>query len=238
MTAATFVYVPPPADEPPPTPRELHVNRSRSDRAFLRGSLGSGMAVLAVMAGVGLFLLIQAWDALSSRGAAFLTTAEWQPDRGQFGIAAVLIFTVLIAVVAVAVALPLAMGTALFITEVAPRAAALGARRDGRPDGRRAERRLRPLGRVLLPGPRASALSRWISTWFGVDPDLQGRRGGPEQPAAPAPTRVHRVDVHRRHRRGDDGHADPVLDHARGLLAGAGRRARGRASRSARRAGE
>ena len=120
MAAATFVYVPPAADEPVPSPRELHVNRSRPDRAFLRGSLGSGLAVLALMAGVGLFLLIQAWDALSSRGAAFLTTAEWQPDRGQFGIAAVLIFTVSIAVIAVAVALPISMGTALFISEVAP----------------------------------------------------------------------------------------------------------------------
>ena len=38
-----------------------------------------------------------------------------------FGISSVLLGTVVIAVVAVAIALPISMGTALFITEVAPR---------------------------------------------------------------------------------------------------------------------
>jgi phosphate transport system permease protein len=51
---------------------------------------------------------------------SFLTTSEWQPDRGKFGIASVLLGTVLIALVAVSIALPISMATALFITEVAP----------------------------------------------------------------------------------------------------------------------
>lgn len=72
------------------------------------------------MTAVGLFLSLQAAQALGKTGVSFLTTASWQPDRGQFGIAAVLLGTVLIALVAVGVALPISMGTALFITDVAP----------------------------------------------------------------------------------------------------------------------
>ena len=120
MAAVTHLYSPPPVDAPAAIPRTLHVNRSRSDRAFLRGSLGSGLAVLSLMVAVGLFLLIRAWDALASQGVAFLTTAEWEPDRGEFGIASVVIFTVSIAAIAVVVAMPLSLGTALFITEVVP----------------------------------------------------------------------------------------------------------------------
>lgn len=101
--------------------RRLTTRRSAGDRIFHGGIGATGVFVLSIMAAVGVFLAVQASDALRSAGAAFLTTAEWEVDRGEFGIASVLIGTVLIAVVAVAVALPISMGTALFITEVAPR---------------------------------------------------------------------------------------------------------------------
>lgn len=76
--------------------------------------------VLAIMAAVGVFLFLQAAQALRSTGVSFLTTSEWQPDRGEFGIAAVMTGTVAIAMVAVGIALPVSMGTALFVTEIAP----------------------------------------------------------------------------------------------------------------------
>ncbi len=52
------------------------------------------------MAGVGLFLLLIAGQALKATGFSFLTTAAWQPDVHRFGIAAVLTGTLLIAAVA------------------------------------------------------------------------------------------------------------------------------------------
>jgi len=70
---------------------------------------------------VGLFLGFRAWQALSVSGFSFLTEQAWEPDSGRFGIAAVLVGTILIALVAVAIAVPLATGTALYITEYAPR---------------------------------------------------------------------------------------------------------------------
>ncbi len=103
-----------------PQPRSLDARRGRGDRVFHGVTSLSGVVVLAIMGAVGLFLSIQATQALRSTGLSFLTTAEWQPDRGKFGIAAVLVGTVLIALVAVVIALPISLGAALFITEVAP----------------------------------------------------------------------------------------------------------------------
>ncbi|MFC7613939.1 PstC family ABC transporter permease [Actinokineospora soli] len=91
------------------------------DRVF-RGALrAAGAAVLAIMATVGLFLLTRGLDAITAAGPDFLTTETWEPDSGNFGIAAVLVGTVLIASVALVVAFPLALGVALYISEYAPR---------------------------------------------------------------------------------------------------------------------
>ena len=109
-------------DAPPSggRPRALTVKKGRSDRLFGGITTSSGLVVLSVMGAVGIFLTIEAMQALRATGFSFLTTSEWQPDRNKFGIAAVLGFTVLIAFVAVSIALPISIGAALFITEVAP----------------------------------------------------------------------------------------------------------------------
>ncbi|MGW0882080.1 phosphate ABC transporter permease subunit PstC [Streptomyces sp. NPDC002671] len=102
-------------------PRKAYATRGIGDRIFRWQLTATGVTVLAIMAAVGLFLLLRAGQALRARGFAFLTTTEWQPDVHQFGIAAVLTGTLLIAAVAVTISVPLAVGTALFITDVAPR---------------------------------------------------------------------------------------------------------------------
>ncbi|MGW4669508.1 phosphate ABC transporter permease subunit PstC [Streptomyces sp. NPDC004324] len=90
------------------------------DRVF-RGVLrGGGGLVLAIMLLVGGFLTYRAWQALSVARWGFVTTEAWEPDGGNFGIAAVLVGTLLIAVVAIVFAVPLALGTALYISEYAP----------------------------------------------------------------------------------------------------------------------
>ena len=104
----------------PAAPRTLETKLVRSDQIFRRIVGVSGIVVLAIMGGVGLFLTLKAIPALRSAGFGFFTTAAWEVSRGKFGIAAVLVGTVLIALVAVVFALPVATATALFITEVAP----------------------------------------------------------------------------------------------------------------------
>jgi phosphate transport system permease protein len=177
----TTVHLPAPANQVPATPRSIAARSGFGDRVFRRGSLVSGLLVLVVMAAVGTFLFIEATEALRVTGTSFVTTAEWQPDRGQFGIAAVLTGTIAIALVAVAISVPLALGTALFITNVAP------------PRVRSTLVMLVDLmaavpsvvyglwGLFLLQG-KIITLSRWLSTWLSWIPifDVAGvDRGSP-----------------------------------------------------------
>ncbi|MGW0785136.1 phosphate ABC transporter permease subunit PstC [Streptomyces sp. NPDC002913] len=101
-------------------PRRLHADPGLPDRVFRTVARGGGGLVLTVMLLVGGFLLYRAWQALDRAGWSFLTTETWEPDAGRFGIAAVLIGTVLIALTAIVVAVPLALGAALYISEYAP----------------------------------------------------------------------------------------------------------------------
>jgi phosphate transport system permease protein len=74
------------------------------------------------MALIGLFLVVRSSRAIRAEGIAkFLTTQQWLPSSGKFGIGAILFDTVVIAVVAIALAVPASIGAALFITEYAPR---------------------------------------------------------------------------------------------------------------------
>jgi phosphate transport system permease protein len=94
---------------------------SGSDLAFRWVLRSGGSVALLLMIGVGSFLFINAWKALHKAGLSFLTTQSWNANGGQFGIAAVIIGTFLIALVALSVAMVLATGTALYISEYAPR---------------------------------------------------------------------------------------------------------------------
>lgn len=141
----------------------------RADRPFRLGVASASSVVLAVMALVGVFLLVQGAQALGAVGGAFLTTQAWEPNSGEFGIAAVIVGTVLIALTAIVVAVPFAVGTALYISEYAPRQirqflvsvvdlmAAVPSVVYG-------------LWGLFLLQPNILSLSQWIATTFGWIP--------------------------------------------------------------------
>jgi phosphate transport system permease protein len=149
--------------------RSLTARLSASDRVFRGIARCGGLIVLVVMGLVGTFLAYRAWQALDKAGWSFLTTQDWNPDGGGFGIAAVIVGTVLIAGVAVVAAVPLALGTALYISEYAPR---------------RIQRLLVTVIDLMAAVPsvvfglwgffflqwRLVSLSRWINDWFGWIP--------------------------------------------------------------------
>lgn len=101
-------------------PRKLSSKIDRPDAAFRWVARGSGTIVVTVMSLVGLFLAYQGFQAMQSAGLEFLTVQAWDPNSGNFGIAAVLAGTLFIAITAIAFALPLSLGTALYISEYAP----------------------------------------------------------------------------------------------------------------------
>jgi phosphate transport system permease protein len=184
VTAVTTgTTIPEATEQPASGPRSVEGQQDRGDRIFRFGTSAAGLAVLALMVAVGLFLSVQAAQALQRTGTSFVTTADWQPDRGHFGIAAVLTGTILIAVIAVLAAMPLSFGTALFITEVAP------------PKARSAFVALVDLmaavpsvvyglwGLFLFQG-WIIGLSRWISSWFGWIPLFGVTGADPNNPLA------------------------------------------------------
>jgi phosphate transport system permease protein len=102
-------------------PRRLTTLRDLADIRFRAITRAGAIAVLTIMGLVGVFLAARAGEALNVAGWSFFTEQAWEPDAGRFGIAAVLVGTILIALVAILIAVPLAIGTALYITEYAPR---------------------------------------------------------------------------------------------------------------------
>jgi phosphate transport system permease protein len=75
--------------------------------------------MLVIMLGIAGFLAYQATPALRVYGWHFFTDQTWQGTK--FGVLGVVTGTVLVALVALAVAFPLALFTALYIAEYAPR---------------------------------------------------------------------------------------------------------------------
>ncbi|HXT44979.1 MAG TPA: phosphate ABC transporter permease subunit PstC [Pseudonocardiaceae bacterium] len=118
----TLVMAPVPAPADPPEPaRRVRTASSGADRVFRLSLLASGLTVLIIMGTIGLFLFYRGSQALADDGLKFLSTQAWEPDTHNFGIATVIVGTLLIAIVAVIFAVPLATGVALYISEYAPR---------------------------------------------------------------------------------------------------------------------
>jgi phosphate transport system permease protein len=111
----------PPALSDADIPRTIVAKPSGSDRVF-RGILrGAGIVVLAITVLILVFLVLRSLSAFRRAGLGFFTTSSFFPETSnQFGIAALLPDSALIAVIALLVAVPVGVATALFISEYAP----------------------------------------------------------------------------------------------------------------------
>jgi phosphate transport system permease protein len=104
------------------TPAWSSSRRRRGDTVFRWSTTAGGLLVLVLLVAIAAFLVARAIPALTDDRSSFLTTRQWDPDGSHvFGIAALAFGTVLSSVVALALALPVAIGTAVFITQYAPR---------------------------------------------------------------------------------------------------------------------
>jgi phosphate transport system permease protein len=98
---------------PPSPPRPA---RRPGDRIFAGSATGAGILILLVLAGVAVFLVTEAWPALTA------DAADLPDGKSLASYVAPLVFgTLLAAVIALIVATPLAVAIALYITYYAPR---------------------------------------------------------------------------------------------------------------------
>ena len=117
----TTTTAPPALPKVPRAPRQLKASLEPSDRIFHGTASSIGMFVLIMTGAIGVFLGYQSIPTLRHYGLHFFTQTQWQPELDKIGIAAVLVGTVEVALVAMVVAFPLALMMALFITDYAPK---------------------------------------------------------------------------------------------------------------------
>lgn len=109
-----------PTGEVADVPRAISRKATGADRVFVLGTGAIGASVLVITGGIGIFLAIQAFPTLSRYGFSFFTESEWSPEQDKIGISGVLLGTFTVAAVAMTFAFPLALATALYISEYAP----------------------------------------------------------------------------------------------------------------------
>ena len=91
------------------------------DRAFFWILRGVALGILAILAGIALNLLHLSVPALRDFGWKFFASAEWNPVTAEFGAASFIYGTVVSSLLALLLAVPVSVGVALFLNELAPR---------------------------------------------------------------------------------------------------------------------
>lgn len=98
--------------------------QGRGERIFRGLTSGSGLLVVAAVAAIGLFLLVQAVPSLLANNANFFTSPVFDTRDAanlNFGIRDLLVVTLLSSLFALAIAMPISLGIALFLTQYTPK---------------------------------------------------------------------------------------------------------------------
>lgn len=98
-----------------------HIERQRlRERVFRAATLTAAILVLLLLGGVTISLLKGAWPAFSHFGFDFLTKEVWNPVTDKYGALAPVYGTLVTSLIAMLVAIPISLGIAIFLTELAP----------------------------------------------------------------------------------------------------------------------
>jgi len=104
-----------------PVRRSLAGRRTRFGDLLLEGVAGAATAGALILVGLIAYKIVQgARLSVSTFGLGFLTHVGWDPVHNQFGAAVFLFGTAVTSIGALLLATPLALGVALFLTELAP----------------------------------------------------------------------------------------------------------------------
>lgn len=109
-----------------PPPRVITTEPRFTDKVFRAVVTGGGMISLVLLGLIGFFLIYNGFEAIRNAGLAFLTGFEWEdaiPEIGQdarYGIGAMLFGTIVTGIIAMFFGVPIAVGTALFLSYYAP----------------------------------------------------------------------------------------------------------------------
>lgn len=100
------------------------MNRNRTDSLFRNLFLGAGLLSVLVLLGIFLMLIINGVKTFSEVGfLEFLFGSTWNPSAygdSSYGIGAMLVSTFMVTFGAMVIAIPLGIGSAAFLSEIAP----------------------------------------------------------------------------------------------------------------------
>ena len=94
--------------------------RTVGDTVFRVVLTAFALVIPAVMLALVLELGLQAWPSITRFGAKFLFTSTWDPVAEIYGAAPMIFGTLVSSLLALLLAVPLAVGTAIFLTEFSP----------------------------------------------------------------------------------------------------------------------
>jgi phosphate transport system permease protein len=112
----------------PPSPREITTEPRTSDKVFRGLVTAGGLSSLLILGLIAIFLGYRGFEVLVQEGFGFITNSDWSVTvdenanvvESNFGLAAMLVGTILCALVAVVIALPISVFSALFLNFYAP----------------------------------------------------------------------------------------------------------------------
>ena len=108
---------------PPPTPRRASALLSAhgfGDRAYDVATTVAALAIPILLVAIAYEVASAAWPVLHTFGWSFITSSEWDPVHGRFGAAPAIYGTLVSSLIALLIATPLALGVAIFLSELAP----------------------------------------------------------------------------------------------------------------------
>ena len=94
--------------------------RRYDDLAFRAITGGFALAIVLIVAGIGAELFRQSLLSIQKFGLSFWTTRIWDPVAGEFGALPFIWGTLYSSVLALAISTPIALGIAIFISELSP----------------------------------------------------------------------------------------------------------------------
>jgi len=98
----------------------LHQGSRLADQTFRWICLASGLLVLVVLGLILFSTTKEALPAFRHEGLGFVTSTNWDPAAGHFGALAFIYGTLVVSAIALVIAVPISIGLALFMTELAP----------------------------------------------------------------------------------------------------------------------
>lgn len=90
------------------------------DFIFRHASFASALFVLILLFGIMASMIVGGWPAFSEMGLSFITSSVWDTQNDQYGAWPAIVGTLTTALIALVIGVPLSLGIAIFLTQLAP----------------------------------------------------------------------------------------------------------------------